>query len=100
MSALNDRTSKEEKESRKARLDLRLTPKEKQILAEAAAHEDMDVSAFVRRTVLTRAQEIIGKTERIRVTERDFSRFLELLENPPEPSSALKKAAAARYGKR
>jgi uncharacterized protein (DUF1778 family) len=100
MSALNDRTSKEEKESRKARLDLRLTPKEKQILAEAAAHEDMDVSAFVRRTVLTRAQEIIGQAERIRVTERDFYRLLELLENPPQPSPALKKAVADKYGQR
>jgi uncharacterized protein (DUF1778 family) len=80
--------------TREGRIELRATRDEKRILAAAAAHERLDVTSFIMRTMLPAAREVIDKAERITLSERDTVRILELLENPPPPTPAL--AAAAR----
>ena len=87
-------------ESRSARIDLRLTPSEKQLIATAAAYEEMDLSAFTRRTILVQARTIVEQAERIRLSETDFARVMDLLESPPEPTPALLEAIASKYGER
>lgn len=85
------------------RIELRTTREEKRLLAAAAAHERLDVTSFIMRTVLPTARNIIEEAERISLSTRDSLRVLDLLENPPAPTPALLAAARrriARGGKR
>jgi len=82
-----------------ARIELRTTEEEKQLLAKAAAHERLDLSTFIMRSALSAAREVLGRSERIILSERDTDLVLKLLENPPKPTKALI-AAALRYKNR
>lgn len=82
--------------ARTDRIELRATREEKRLLAAAAAHERLDVTNFILRNVLPAARDIVDRSERIRLSERDAARVLELLENPPEPTAALLAAARRR----
>jgi uncharacterized protein (DUF1778 family) len=82
--------------ARDDRIELRATKEEKRLLATAAAHERLDVTSFIMRTVLPAAREVVDRAERIVLSERDTVRVLELLENPPEPTPALLAAARRR----
>jgi len=83
-------------EARKDRIELRATKEEKRLLATAAAYERLDVTSFIMRNVLPAARNVVERTERIVLSERDTVRVLELLENPPEPTPALIAAARRR----
>ena len=82
--------------AREDRIELRATKEEKRLLARAAAHERLDVTGFIMRNVLPAAREIVDRAERIVLGQRDTVRVLELLENPPKPTSALMAAARRR----
>jgi len=82
--------------TREGRIELRATRDEKRILAAAAAHERLDVTSFIMRTVLPAAREVVDRAERITLSERDTTRILDLLENPPPPTPALLAAARRR----
>lgn len=85
--------------ARGERIELRATKEEKQLLAAAAAHERLDVTAFVMRAAVPVAREIVDRAERIVLSERDTVRILKLLENPPKPTPALLAAARRRFGR-
>ena len=78
------------------RIELRASRAEKELLAAAAAHERLDVTSFILRTVLPAAREVVDRAERIVLSERDSARVLALLENPPKPTRALLAAARRR----
>jgi len=78
------------------RIELRATKEEKRILATAAAHERLDVTSFIMRTVLPTAREVVDRAERLVLSQRDTVRVLELLEHPPKPTAALMAAARRR----
>ena len=78
------------------RIELRANPAEKALLLRAAAIERLDLATFVMRAALPEAQNVIAAAERVALTERDSSRVLELLENPPPPSPRLLAAAKQR----
>lgn len=82
--------------AREDRIELRATKEEKRLLATAAAHERLDMTSFIMRNVLPTAREVVDGAERIELTERDSSRVLELIENPPKPTPALMAAARRR----
>ena len=82
--------------ARTDRIELRATREEKRLLAAAAAHERLDVTSFILRNVLPAARDIVERSERIRLSDRDAARVLELLENPPDPTAALLAAARRR----
>lgn len=81
---------------REDRIELRATKDEKRLLAQAAAYERLDVTSFIMRNVLPTARDVVDRAERIVLSERDTVRVLELLENPPKPTSALMAAARRR----
>ncbi len=81
---------------RRERIDIRLSAAEKELITRAAASQQMDRSAFARRALLDRARKLMTQRERIRLSERDLARVMELLENPPQASPELRKAAAAK----
>ena len=82
--------------TRDDRIELRATKEEKRLLAAAAAHERLDVTSFIMRSVLPVARDVLDRAERIVVSERDTRRVLDLLENPPKPTKALLAAARRR----
>lgn len=82
--------------SRDDRIELRTTKEEKRLLAAAAAHERLDVTSFIMRSVLPVARDVVDRAERIVLSERDAKRVLDLLENPPKPTKALLAAARRR----
>lgn len=84
-------------EARADRIELRATKEEKRLLAAAAAYERLDMTGFIMRKALPAARETVERAERIVLTERDSVHVLNLLENPPEPTSALMQAARRRF---
>lgn len=84
--------------ARDDRIELRTTKEEKRLLAAAAAHERLDVTSFIMRSVLPVARDVVDHAERIVLSKRDTRRVLDLLERPPAPPKALL-AAARRRGK-
>jgi uncharacterized protein (DUF1778 family) len=85
--------------ARADRIELRATKDEKRLLAAAAAHERLDVTSFIMRTVMPAARHVVEQAERITLSERDSARVLQLLEKPPKPTRALVAAARRRLGK-
>lgn len=86
--------------ARADRIELRATKEEKRLLSAAAAHERLDVTAFIMRNVLPTAREVVNRAERIVLSVRDTKRVLELLENPPKPTAALMAAARRRAARK
>jgi len=84
--------------ARNDRIELRATREEKQLISEAAAYEQLDVTGFIMRNVLPVARGVVKRSERIVLSERDSKRVLQLLEKPPKPTAALI-AAARRLAK-
>lgn len=82
--------------SRDDRIELRASREEKRLLAAAAAYQRLDLTTFVMQTALPVAEEVVARYERIRLSARDGRRVLDLLENPPKPTVALR-AAAKRF---
>jgi uncharacterized protein (DUF1778 family) len=82
--------------TRDDRIELRTTKEEKRLLATAAAHERLDVTSFIMRSVLPVARDVVDRAERIVLSKRDTKRVLDLLENPPKPTKALLSAARRR----
>lgn len=75
------------------RVELRLRPQDKALLARAAALERLDLTGFILRAVLPEAEARIAREERLALTERDSLRVLALLENPPAAPDRLVRAA-------
>jgi uncharacterized protein (DUF1778 family) len=68
--------------SETGRIELRIDPADKAVLARAAALEHTDVTGFILRNILPAAREVIERSERLVLSERDSVRVLELLHLP------------------
>jgi uncharacterized protein (DUF1778 family) len=77
------------------RMNLRISPETKAKLVRAAALRDTDLTSFVTQSALREAEAVIAAADVLTVSERDHTRILELLENPPKPNAKLKAAIAA-----
>jgi len=76
------------------RMSLRVPASAKAKLIRAAALRNTDLTNFVTQSALREADAAIEQAESIKVSERDFLRILELLENPPAPNEKLRAAAS------
>ena len=85
--------------AREDRIELRTTREEKRLLVAAAAHERLDLTSFIMRNVLPAARRTVNQAERIVLSDRDSTRVLDLLENPPEPPAVLIAAAQRRVAR-
>ena len=82
--------------TRDDRIELRASREEKRVLAAAAAYERLALTSFVMRAALPAAEAIVARHQRITLTARDSARILDLLEHPPKPTPALRRAARRR----
>ena len=78
-----------------SRIEIRIKPEEKSILARAAALENVDLTGFILGKVLPEARAVIDRAERMKLSARDSLKVLDLLESPPKPNARLKRAAKA-----
>ena len=77
------------------RVALRVRAADKALIMRAVALTQTDMTTFILRTALREAQAVIEEHERVKLTQRDSRRIMELLENPPAPNARLRKAARA-----
>lgn len=77
------------------RMNIRVKPQVKARLLRAAALRHIDLTSFVTQSALREAETVIAEAAAIKVSERDFGRILELLDNPPKPNAKLHAAVAA-----
>lgn len=82
--------------TRSDRIELRASTSEKALLLRAATLERLDLTSFVMRAALPKAERVVAAAENVELTERDSLRVLDLLENPPAPSPRLIAAARGR----
>jgi len=77
------------------RMSLRIAAAAKAKLVRAAALSNTDLTNFVTQSALREADAVIEEAEVIRVSQRDYKRVLDVLENPPVPNEKLLAAARA-----
>ncbi|MBZ9773781.1 DUF1778 domain-containing protein [Mesorhizobium sp. CO1-1-8] len=77
------------------RYQIRIPPEQKAMISRAAALSHKDMADFILDKVVPEAQAVIEAAEVTKVSSRDFSRILDLLEHPPKPNARLKAAIAA-----
>jgi uncharacterized protein (DUF1778 family) len=88
-----------EKESKKERLEARLTPEQKKHIEHAARIKGTSVSDFVVLSADDAAVRTIREQEVLTLNERAREVFVNALLNPPAPGRRLV-AAAKRYKER
>ena len=78
--------------ARSARIEMRLSDEQKEILEEAAALKGQDLTSFALGVLLDEANGVIQEHRNRTLSRRDMRAFLRLLETPPAPNAALKGA--------
>lgn len=81
--------------TKRDRLHLRLDAGSKRILERAAAYTHATVSEFVLSHALEAAEAVVAEQEQHVLSDADWAVFLNAIENPPEPSPALRAAVTA-----
>jgi uncharacterized protein (DUF1778 family) len=76
-------------------MNLRISPEAKSRIARAAALRRADLTSFVTQAALREADAVIAEAQRIELSERDYQKVLDLLQNPPAPNAKLRAALAA-----
>jgi uncharacterized protein (DUF1778 family) len=78
-------------ETRKEKLDLRLTPSAKRTLQIAATATRRSVSEFVLESALARAEETLPDRQRFGLNTEQWRAFQKALDAPPRPAPRLAK---------
>jgi uncharacterized protein (DUF1778 family) len=73
------------------RLNIRLSARQKTVLAQAAQVRHTTVSDFVLETAVQAAEQLIAEQSHFRLPEADWKAFCEILDAPPKPIAALRK---------
>ena len=74
-----------------SRIDIRLLPGDKSTIEAAASIKRVSVSTYILSAAIEAAKTDIEREERITLNDTSRDALLHLLDNPPEPSEALKK---------
>ena len=80
------------KPSSDERVDFRLTSEHKALIEKAAAYSGESLTGFVVSALLSEARRIVQEHETVVLSTRDRDHSLELLDNPPAPPIALRRA--------
>jgi uncharacterized protein (DUF1778 family) len=80
--------------ARSARLEARVSAKQKLMLQQAAALSGRTLSEFVVASAQEAASRIIHEHETVRLNRREQATFVNALLNPPAPNVRLRRAAA------
>jgi uncharacterized protein (DUF1778 family) len=78
-----------------ARIEARVSPKQKELFERAAAIEGVTLTDFAISSMHRAATAAVQGQATIELSVRDQRAFVEALRNPPEPGKALRQAAKA-----
>ncbi len=76
----------------KTRIDCRLEIEDKQLIEHAASLLGQSVTDFMILNAKRLAKRIIQNETTTRLSERDYQRFIEIMDSDAEPNTALKRA--------
>lgn len=74
------------------RLNCRISPTIKARAEAAAQVLGQSITAFTETALAEKAHSVLAEQERIVLSEAQFARFVEILDDPAPPTSALQKA--------
>jgi uncharacterized protein (DUF1778 family) len=80
---------------KQARIEARISPKQKRLFERAAAIEGVTLTDFAISSMQRAATSVVQEYTMIELSERNQRTFVEALMNPPEPNEALREAARA-----
>ena len=63
------------------------------LMERARSYVKLDKSKFIRHSIREKAEAIIAEHEKTLFTQEDWHAFFDMLDNPPEPTKRMKKAA-------
>jgi len=78
----------------KGRLDVEIAEEDKLLIEQAAAISGKSLGEFVIPLVVDQAKLVVMGQHTTVLSERDSRSFLEMLDAPPKPNAALRKAMA------
>lgn len=78
--------------SKQSRVDLRVSPEQKELLERAAFLRGLSLSSYLLSNSIEAAIKDIESHSKFVLSDNDRDLFLSLMENPPEPNQALKSA--------
>ena len=76
-----------------ARLNFRLPPEAKEKIERAAVVSGLTTTDFAIHALVNSADEVLERYHVTTLSDRDRDIFLKMLDSPPPPNEALKKAA-------
>lgn len=76
--------------AKNSRIDLRVTPEQKELLEKAASVRGISLSAYTLLHLLPVAKQEIETHEKLVLSDRDRDLFMSFMENPPELQGKLK----------
>lgn len=74
------------------RINVRISPRIKQQAESAARALGQSITAFTETALAEKAQSVLAEQERIVLSEAQFARFVEILEDPVPPTPKLVRA--------
>lgn len=83
-------------EPERARLTARVSRSVHDVIEQAALWRGVSVNSFVVQAAMKAAEEVIEHERVIRLSQQAAHKLADLLDDPPEPNSALRKAAQRR----
>ena len=79
---------------KKARLEARITPEQKELVLRAASIQGRSLTDFVVNTVTEAARVIVEQHTIMELSKKDSELFVRKILEPPSPSAKLKQAAS------
>lgn len=76
------------KELKDYRLSMRISRRQREVIAQAAEASETDVSAFVLDAALVSAQRVLADRRFFSLSDEAWDRFVEILDRPVTPLSA------------
>lgn len=80
---------------KQARIEARVSPKQKRLFERAAEIEGVTLTDFAVSSMQQAAVRVVEESRAMDLSQRSQRAFLEALNNPPEPNQALREAAKA-----
>jgi uncharacterized protein (DUF1778 family) len=74
-------------------IKIRIDQATQKLLEQARAYLNLDKSKFIRQSIQEKAQAVIAEHETTRFCASDWEMFFDMIDNPPEPTERMKKAA-------
>jgi uncharacterized protein (DUF1778 family) len=78
---------------RNDKLQIRIDKTTKAKIEQAASYSNKTISDFVLENIIPVAEKVIEEHTTIKLSNRDWNKLMVVLENPPEPNEAIKRAA-------